>query len=143
MLLTVKNKNEEDIERVVKALRSHSEGEYDVQIKKHTGKRSDRMNRYYWGVVLQVLHESTGEDKNILHELMASKFLSLADIMIGGKVYARVRSTAELDNKEFVNYLENIWQWALQDLGIDIPRPNENLPVDYDIYSANLKTVSK
>ena len=36
------------------------------------------------------------------------------------------RSTANLNTKEFENYLEEIRRWAITDLSINIPEPNEN-----------------
>jgi len=83
-------------------------------------------NRYYWGVVVEILANFFGYTKHECHDALKHKFLSVPGDIMPGKLPV-VKSTAELSTTEFEEYLDNIRTWALLDLGINIPLPNEVL----------------
>tara|TARA_R110000744_G_scaffold378850_1_gene495645 strand:+ start:24780 stop:25016 length:237 start_codon:yes stop_codon:yes gene_type:complete len=74
-------------------------------------KRSEQQNKYYWRWVVLLLGNELGYPKNEMHAVLKHRFLS--------------DSTKELDRDEFNNYLETIRCWAIQELNIKIPLPNE------------------
>jgi len=74
-------------------------------------KRSERQNKYYWRWVVLLLGNDLGYTKMEMHEILKHRFL--AD------------STKELNREEFNIYLETIRCWAMQELNIKIPLPNE------------------
>ena len=75
--------------------------------------RSNPQNKYYFGVVVDMISEETGNEPEETHELLKLKFLKPM-----GKA-----NTTQLDTKEFNLYIEKIQRWAAQDLGCIIPDP--------------------
>ena len=88
-------------------------------VRKYKTVRSDNQNRYYWGVVINILGNELGNIPSKMHSILG--FLFLRD---GGK-YESIKSTSSLTTTEFEVYLESIRIWALSDLHITIPLPNE------------------
>ena len=105
-LSTLEEKNVEVIVRIPKSIRSYNQ------------------NRYYWGVVVNLLSEETGYSKDDMHEVLRGMFLS-SIINFKGKEIPMVKSTAELNTKEFEDYLSQIRMWASKDLSVYVPDPNE------------------
>lgn len=94
--------------------------EVQVTIGKKQRNRSENENRYYWGVVVNILADYCGYMPQEMHEALKWKFLRKTD----GKLET-VRSTASLSTNEFEEYLEKIRIWANTELSILIPLPNE------------------
>ena len=97
-----------------------------------TGKkqRSNPENRYYWGVVVQLLSEHTGFSKDEIHEILKRKFLKdvkMVDTKKGYKEIELTRSTTELTTVEMEQFLSNIRIWASQEIDVFIPEPNEEI----------------
>lgn len=84
--------------------------------------RSNEQNRYYWGVVVELISEHTGYTKDEVHEILKALFLS-RPIEIGGKEVLISKSTASLNTKEMEEYLEGIRVWAVDKVGLSIPEP--------------------
>lgn len=95
-------------------------GEHCVRIKRKPKRRSLQVNKYYWGVVLQYLHETTGENALLLHELMKEKFIPNVVFLDEYDL-----STASLTTEEMWDYIEMIRAWAAGFLNCYIPEPNE------------------
>ncbi len=89
-----------------------------------TKSRSNNQNSYYWGVVIDLLAQETGNESSDIHEALKIKFL-LKRIDIFGNKIASVGSTADLTSLEFDGYIEKIRVWAAEFLKIIIPLPNE------------------
>lgn len=102
--------------------------EIELTIKEYKKERSRFQNRYYFGVVLKIIADYTGHDVEELHEVLKVMFLSTKDVEMSGDIYSIPQSTTKLNTKEFEEYLERIRRWALMDLEVQIPLPNE---VDY------------
>lgn len=83
--------------------------------------RSTPQNRYYWGVVVEILSEHIGFSPEEMHEILKHKFLNPFEKM-GYKIYP---NTTQLTTVEFKNYIEKIQRWAAQELQCVIPDPNE------------------
>lgn len=92
-----------------------------VEIYQQKKIRSDSENKYYWGVVVELISEETGMSAEETHE--ALKFLFLKKHTERG--ITTVRSTASLSVGEFESYLGEIRKWAAEFLSIVIPLPNE------------------
>ena len=82
--------------------------------------RSNPQNKWYRGVVLEMISEETGHDPDDLHELFKYKFNS-SEVM--GKRVGK--TTVNLTVKEFTEYVENIRRWAAEFLSMNIPDPDE------------------
>ena len=82
--------------------------------------RSEQQNRYYWGVVVDLLALHTGYTSDEMHEALKMKFL----LVKRPKLPDTVMSTAKLTKDQFCEYIENIQRWAAQEMGCVIPDPD-------------------
>lgn len=98
--------------------------QYVVEIKRIRQQRSHDQNGLYW-MWLSCLSAETGNDKEDLHTFFREYFLGYADKQIFGSVIRKVRSTSDLDTKQFTDYLEKIKVWAARELGIALPDPKD------------------
>lgn len=105
--------------------------EVEIAICKKEYRRSTQLNRYYWGVCVKMIrdfliqsgYKVTTDDT---HEWLKYKFL-MADIpnIETGEVMKVARSTSKLKNSEMMDYIEEIKQFAAEELSLYIPDPNE------------------
>jgi hypothetical protein len=91
----------------------------NVTVEKQTRRRTLDQNAWYWGVVLKLISEHTGQDAQSLHE--AFKYMFSDKITIKGLVIPK--SSRTRDTIDFSEYCENIRQWARAFLGVEIPDP--------------------
>lgn len=96
----------------------------ELTVKAWSQRRSDAENRYYWGVVVEILANEFGYLPDEMHEILKAKFLRRwATGKVGAFPFAG--STATLQTKAFQEYLETIRTWALSEHHINIPLPGE------------------
>lgn len=93
--------------------------------------RSNQQNRYYWGVLIDLLSEHTGFNREEMHEVLKHKFLRYT-VWIPKKDNIKeqsiiAKSTSKLTTKQFEEYQSQIRQWASTDLGLFLPEPNEQM----------------
>ena len=91
--------------------------------------RSIPENKFYWGVVVDILSNDLGYPKNEIHEILKEMFLrepKYIKTKEGVKEVWITKSTAKLTVPEFEAYIEEIRVWSAMNLGIMIPEPNEN-----------------
>jgi len=100
----------------------------ELVIKKHRRKRTIPQNSYYWGIVLDLIAESTGYTTEELHEFFKRLYLKKI-ITIGGVDYEVSESTNKLNTDQFSKYIEKIKRFAEIKLSLRIPDPNE---IDYE-----------
>jgi len=93
---------------------------YVLEIKHSKSRRSLNQNKYYWGVIITLFAENTGYTTNESHQELAGMFLRYDK---EGKNFTR--STTELDTKEFEKYAEQCRFFMSENLGINVPLPNE------------------
>ena len=91
-------------------------------------RRSLNLNSYYWAVVVKLLSEETGYDKDEMHEVLKSMFLRTR-YQIKGVWVDSTKSTTKLTHKEMSEFIEEVKRFASTTLGVYIPDPNE---VDYE-----------
>lgn len=106
-----------------------------ISIKQKRNSRSLKQNAYYW-VCVQLAHSQMLElgneyTENQVHEFFKSKFLQVQETITNRKTgetenVMRVKSTTELDVKEFNEYIEKIARFCAEFLDIEIPLPNQN-----------------
>lgn len=97
-------------------------------------KRSNQANRYYWGVVIELIGQGLKDAgwepreciPDAVHETMRMRFLT-TEKAIGDEVMTRIRSTTELDKEEFGAYLEHCIRFAAEYLNVVIPEPGTQL----------------
>lgn len=104
----------------------------DIIVRKQTRQRSKLQNDYYWGVVMSMICDETGSDRDSVHEFCRRSFLRKR----GKEIYVNnypdrldvrdeIPSTTELTTVQFISYTEYIKQWAAQFLGMYIPDPQK------------------
>jgi hypothetical protein len=101
----------------------------ELVLRKKKSQRSLNQNAWYFGVIIEVLREHLGYDKDEIHEALKNKFASKTDERTGLVI---VESTARMDTKRFGEYCEQIQRWAAEFLQVYIPDPNQ---VDYEEYT--------
>jgi len=110
------------------------DGKYLLTFKAHK-KRSDNQNRYWWGCVIPLVKQGlndcgyneirTNEDA---HEVIKGVFLKRSIVSEKtGEVIEFSGSTADLQTVEFNKLIEDVVQWAVEFLSIQIPMPNESM----------------
>lgn len=91
-----------------------------IEVKKFRKNRTDQQNRFWWGVVINILSKHTGYEPEEMHDAIKIKFLPVEKMgLISG------RSTARLNTAEFNDLIERVQRWAAQDLQVYIPDPEE------------------
>lgn len=88
--------------------------------------RSLNQNRYYWGVIIEMISDETGHTPDEIHAFVKGMFLKKW-ITFKEKEIEITRSTTELDKAEFEDYAEKVRRWATTELNMNIPLPNEEI----------------
>ena len=116
--------NFDDIERLNQDICRYEDKIVEVTIKEYKPKRSNQLNQYYWGVVVKLISEYTGYTKEETHELLKQTFLK-KKILIDDEWYDTTDSTTKLNNKEMLEFIDEVKIWASQTLNVYIPDPHE------------------
>ena len=101
----------------------------EILIRKKRVRRTDKQNRYYWGVVIAEIASCAGyrkADSYQLHDALAFKFLPLPACPITGS--PRRQRTPETDTAEFSVYVDQVIQWAAETWGVVIPEATQAEP---------------
>ena len=99
-----------------------------VTVREQKERRSLNLNSYYWAVIVKLLSEETGYNKDEMHEVLKSMFLR-TKYQIKGIWIHSTKSTTKLTNEEMQAYIEECKSFASTTLGLYIPDPNE---VEYE-----------
>lgn len=117
------------MERFSIQLKRMRDGEVRISVERLTATRSHLQNRWYWGVIVDLLSQHTGYTADEMHDVLKAKFIPKRIAVADGN--GRVRgefviggSTARLDKIEFGEYCEHIREWAADELGVVIPDPD-------------------
>ncbi len=92
----------------------------DVVIRTWRKPRSNPQNRFLWGVVYQLISETTGYTPEEVHDAFRMMFLKDED-----RAMPTLKSTTSLSTIEMNEYWAKIQQFAAEKLNIQIPDPNE------------------
>jgi hypothetical protein len=79
----------------------------DIQVEKHSEKRSMNQHRYYH-LYLDVIEQETGNDHVEMHEYFKRKFLKPKEITVMGETIRVPSSTKDLSKHEMTEYLDKI-----------------------------------
>lgn len=120
-------------------LHLNNQMEFLNQVKQHPDKnvyltvsedkpmRSNNQNRYYHGVVLQLLCDYTGYTTEEMHEILLDKFAEKKELKIKDETHLVSKRSHKMKTDEFEKFTEQIRIWAVSELGVVIPLPNEIL----------------
>lgn len=106
------------------------DGGYGVIIKR-LGRRSNQLNKYYWGCVIQYQKEgfkNLGNDwsKERIHDFNKVEF-DYDEIVNEktGEIKRMPGSTKEMTNIQMIEFIEKIKQFSAEWLNVYIPDPNQ------------------
>jgi hypothetical protein len=119
-----------------------------LTVERRKKRRSVEQNRYYWGVVLNILCHSLKEyngemelTTDIVHEWCKDRFIPLVSdweeiiLQVPDGQKEVVKTSTKLTTVQFMDYIALIQQWAAE-YNIYIPDPNEfefeSVDVDVD-----------
>jgi hypothetical protein len=105
-------------ERVASQMKKAKPGQYRIIIESVGQDRTDAQNRFYWAVLNEIAKQ-TGTDNEDLHEHFKARFLQDHSVRP-----ARIKSTAELDVREFTHYIDRILSF-IADFGVTITQTRE------------------
>lgn len=94
-------------------------GDYRITIERLDQQRTTEQNRFYWAM-LQEIAEETGNSPEVLHDSFRTMFL-----IDWSTVPPRVRSTTELDVRQFISYLDMILAYLGSEMGITVRQKRE------------------
>ena len=94
-----------------------------VTIEPHKERRSLNQNSLMWKWI-GIIAQETGNDPDVVHETLKQKFLVPEEISVMGEKML-YRSTARLDTKGMTEYLDKVYAFSHQDLGISLPVPED------------------
>ncbi len=89
----------------------------ELTIRKERHARSLSQNRYYWGVIIEILSNHFGYDREEMHEALKFKFLKKH----GDTNLVTVGSTAKLSTVGFTEYIDSVIRWAATEYQVVIP----------------------
>ena len=89
----------------------------ELTIRKERHTRSLSQNKYYWGVIIEILSDYFGYDKEEMHEALKFKFLKRHE----DTDLVTVGSTAKLSTAGFTEYIDDIIRWASTEYQVVIP----------------------
>ncbi len=107
-----------------------------VKFERRGAKRSLPQNRYYHGVVVQMVMLGLREigyslSHDETHFFLKAKFNMVQVPNKDGVVMELPGTTTELNKIEFGEYIERIAQWAAEYLSVEIPPPNKDLSFEF------------
>ena len=117
-----------DPERLKQFLLFNS-GNMVVSIGKERRIRSNKQNRYGYGIALKLLSEHTGHDVEELKKILKKRFGWMKVVEFQGQVVEIERSTADMTTAEFELFMTQI-RGVGDQLGVYIPSPNEPVLID-------------
>jgi len=97
--------------------------------------RSQKANRYYWGVVLDLASLSCGQSVDDIHDAMCCKFLpderkrvDFVNTLTGEVESVQIdpRRSSKLNRMEFYDFVELVREWVRDFLGVDTPPPDQD-----------------
>ena len=95
-----------------------------ITVREQKKRRSLNLNAYYWSVVVKLLSDNTGYDKDEMHEVLKSMFLRTR-YKLNGVWVDGTKSTTKLNSKEMIEFIDNVKRFASTELSVYIPDPND------------------
>jgi hypothetical protein len=104
----------------------------DITVKKHRTDRSLEALGYYWGVVLAIAEDHTGQPADDIHDAMVERFvpseakrLEFVNRMNGESIAIGVEvKHSPKQGGPFFDFVENVRQFLREFLDIDTPDPD-------------------
>ena len=105
--------------KLVDKIEFRSGSDYRITIEEISASRTTDQNRFYWAI-LNDIADQTGNTSDELHETFRAMFLTDR-----GVTPPRIRSTTELDVREFITYIDQILAYIGTEMGITVRHTRE------------------
>ena len=90
------------------------------------GLRTEQQRRYYWGVVVKLIADYTGNDIDTIHEFFKDKFALRKTITVQDEARTIAGCTHDLFKENFFeDYIDHIRVWAISELSLVMPNPQQ------------------
>lgn len=99
----------------------------DIIVKIHRDRRSDKQNRWWWGIAVPLIAHELGYDKHeheTVHYALVNLCFGTTPDPVMKQDIPNVRSS-QLTTVQFSELMEWAVRWAAQEHGIEIPLPGE------------------
>jgi hypothetical protein len=97
-----------------------------IQVEKYSKRRTLQQNAFLHAVPLRMLADETGHDvEDLKTYLLGECFGWEAYEMFGERRKRPTLSSSQLSVEQFAHFLDWIEAWAVENLGMIIPKPNE------------------
>lgn len=104
----------------------------ELIIRKKKKHRSLQQNRLWW-LYMGMLGEYLGYTKDEIHEIVKFKFLKKETVdETTGEVFQYIQSTSKLSTVEFLELVQQLYQWSAETFGLTLPEPNEQLRMEVE-----------
>ncbi len=98
--------------------------QYEVSIKRVRPKKT-KQQRSFFHVIVRQIAVYTGHGEEEIKDMLKEKFLQKREIEIGGKVELATPSTEDLEVDEMSKFIDNVLDFAANDVGIIIERQKD------------------
>lgn len=124
-----------DRPRFARLLEMLADGRYEVLVERWSETRSQQQNRYYHGVVVELLADYWGLDHDDAHELIKlhcnPKIITVLNKESGELQEETIgASTAKLSKENWSKFIERCQRWAAEEFNVVIPDPNQEYAFD-------------
>jgi hypothetical protein len=90
-----------------------SEKDWGVVVTPWKRKRSNAANSYYWGVIIKMIHEHTGQDSGDLHDYLLGECFGWEVYEIINRKKARpVRRSSDMNVEQFGEFCQWCVAWS-------------------------------
>jgi len=100
------------------------EVEVTIKLPQDYPQRSNQQNKYYRGVIVELISDHLGYEPEEVHEILKQKFLGEV-LSVGGQEFSVGKSTTELDTVQMENFMERVRTWASIEFSLVLPEPHE------------------
>lgn len=129
--------NRKEMDRWLSSQAREKDVPFTITLERKKRKRSNEVNRYWWGVVIPVIHRGlteAGHDirKDDIHEFLKANF-NFSEMVNEdtGEVIRVPKSTADLSGSDFWELIDKVARFASEYLGEIIPPPGEQSEINF------------
>lgn len=135
----VKDGRPNNAKKLNEAFRAFEGKDVIVTIEKRKSKRSDAQNRFFHGVCVPIIQQGLIEAGwNEAKSFEWTKDFIKKHCLIKqatnektGEVWDYIGATSGLTKSEFMDFVSDIQQWAMESLGVYVPDPNEVMEIEF------------
>jgi len=116
-------------------IRNFAGKDIQITVERKKKRRGLAQNSYYWAVVVPVVMQGLTDagyrvSKESTHEFLKATFhkQELVNEQTG-EILQTVGSTSQMTTVQMMEYFQEITEWAIEFLNVQIPQPNEQMTI--------------